>query len=63
MREVKEAKLNYKKKQMNKQEKITEIRRAFNEGRLKRLANGCYSAPSSFFIEGITPTLIKEVLG
>ena len=44
---------------MNKKEIII---KAYNEGKIKKLGNSCYSVPSDFFILGITPRLVGEVL-
>ena len=42
--------------------KKREIKRLYREGKIKKLKNNCYSVPSEFFIKGITPKLVNEVL-
>jgi hypothetical protein len=48
---------------MKRSEKKTLIRKLYAEGKIKKLGNGCYSVPSEFFVHGITPRFVNEVLG
>ena len=36
------------------------IRKAYKEGKIKKLGNSCYSVPSEFFILGITPRRVDK---
>jgi len=47
---------------MNKKEKTKIINKSWEEGKIKRIANHSYSVPSKFFLFGITPSLLNEVL-
>jgi len=47
---------------MDKKEKKELIKKFYKEGRIKKLGNNCYSVPSEFFVKGITPKLVNEVL-
>lgn len=47
---------------MNTKEKIKYIKKTYKEGKIKKLNHNCYSVPSDFFLYGITPRLVNEVL-
>ena len=38
------------------------IKKSYANGKIKSLGKGCYSVPSSFFVKGITPTMVHNVL-
>ena len=37
-------------------------KKAYKDGKIKKLGNDCYSVPSEFFVLGITPRLVSKVL-
>jgi len=47
---------------MKQTDKKALIKRLYAEGKIKRLGRGCYSIPSEFFVHGITPRLVNEIL-
>ena len=38
------------------------IKKSYDNGKIKLLGDGCFSVPSSFFVKGITPTMVNNVL-
>ncbi len=38
------------------------IKKSYANGKIKLLGPGCYSVPSSFFVKGITPSMVNDVL-
>jgi len=47
---------------MNKKEKKDLIIKEFKKGNIKVLGCGAYAVPSEFFLYGITPKYVREVL-
>ena len=42
--------------------KIQEIEKAYRAGEVKVLGNGNFSVPSRFFVMGITPRMVAQVV-
>jgi len=43
-------------------EKVKQIQKWYEEGKIKKLSANCFSVPCEAFVMGITPTLVAEVL-
>jgi len=43
-------------------EKIKQIEKWYQEGKIKKLSRNSFSVPSEAFVMGITPTLVAKIL-
>ncbi len=47
---------------MKRKEKVKQIQRWYEEGKIKKLSANCFTVPGETFVIGITPRLVNEVL-